>query len=258
MLHNIEELLSSYDLSIIIANTNGDPALTKKYLDIFSSQYVSGIIVAQLNFSDESDDCSQMLEYLDTPIISIDRIIEGLDVPSIEVDQIQIGYIATKHLLSIGHKNIGCVSGDINLNVNKERYNGYKLALNEFGIEANPNLFFSHSLSIDCGKMALPYLLGQNVSAIFAFNDMIAYGIYKECRSYDLSIPDDISIVGVDDIEFSDIIYPPLTTVGQPIKEIAEIAVSNLIKLINSQSLDVISVKLNPFLKVRGSTKKFK
>lgn len=68
-------------------------------------------------------------------------------------------------------------------------------------------------------------MLGHNVSAIFAFNDMVAYGIYKACRNYNISIPDDISIVGVDDISFSEIINPPLTTIAQPIEKIASHAV---------------------------------
>ena len=83
---------------------------------------------------------------------------------------------------------------------------------------------------------------------------MIAYGIYKECRSYNLSIPHDLSVVGVDDIAFSDIIDPPLTTVAQPICEIAEHAVDGMLQLLQNPKGKKPISQLTPILKVRGST----
>ena len=135
------------------------------------------------------------------------------------------------------------------------RNNGYRKTLaGKEEQEIFSGLLFCDSLSITCGQKALPCLLGQNVSAIFAFNDMIAYGIYKECRNYNLSIPRDLSVIGVDDIFLSDIIYPPLTTVAQPVSEIAARAVDGMLHLLQDPQNRTDTAKLNPILKVRGST----
>lgn len=255
---HIEEKLRSKNITVIIGNTNGDPIITRRYLQIFSDRRVDGIVLAQLDFEDKEEivKCQKLMQDIDIPIVYVDRVTEGSEHYSIEVDQIKIGYLATKYLLSMGHRKIGCASGSVNLNVNACRYKGHSMALEEYGLKSNPELLFCDSLSIDCGCKALPCLLGHNVSAIFAFNDMIAYGIYKECKNYNLSIPDDISIIGVDDIYFSDLLQPPLTTISQPISDIATEAVNALLELITNPKKKISPIKLNPTLKVRASVKK--
>ena len=255
--HHIEEQIRKYNISVIIGNTDGDPNTTREYLQLLADKHVDGIILAQLDFEDETETtaCQAFMSNMEVPIVYIDRVANDFGYHStIEVDQVQIGYLATKHLLNLGHRKIGCASGAINLTVNRQRFEGYKKAIAEYGLTPNPNFLYCDSLSIECGRKALPCLLGQNVSAIFAFNDMIAYGIYRECHNYNLSIPNDLSIVGVDDIEFSEILKPPLTTIAQPIKEIAVHAVDALLKLINKSNEGSNHILLQPMLKVRGST----
>lgn len=254
--NHIEIKLRSKNLNVIVGNTNGDPQITRQYLCIFSDRRVDGIILAQLDFENEEETqkCEELLSDIDVPVVYVDRITDNSNHYSVEVDQKLIGYLATKHLLELGHTKIGCASGPIKLKVNSSRYEGYKQALAEHGLTADPRLLFCGSLSIDCGCKALPCLLGQNVSAIFAFNDLIAYGIYKECKNYNLTIPGNLSVVGVDDIALSDIIQPPLTTVAQPIEEIAEHAVNGLLKLMQDPARQCKPSKLTPILKVRAST----
>lgn len=252
----IEIKLREKNITVIIGNTNGDPKITREYLRIFSDRRVDGIILAQLDFEDmeETLKCRSLLDNIDIPIVYVDRVTDSSKNYSVEVNQKLIGYMATRHLLSLGHTKIGCASGSIRLNVNTSRYEGYCQALEEAGILVEPGYLFCDSLSIECGCKALPYLLGQNVTAVFAFNDMIAYGIYKECRHYNLSIPESLSVVGVDDIALSDIIQPPLTTVAQPVEQIAEHAVHGMISLIENPSRICTPARLDPLLKVRAST----
>lgn len=254
--NQIEIKLRQKNMNVIIGNTNGDPKITRKYLRIFSDRCVDGIILAQLDFEDEEETakCQELIHNIDIPIVYVDRVADDHNHYSVAVDQKLIGYLATKHLLDLGHTRIGCASGSINLNVNSSRYAGYKEALIEHDLVVDPNLLFCDSMSIECGSKALPCLLGQNVTAIFAFNDMIAYGIYKECRSYNLSIPNDLSVIGVDDIALSDIIYPPLTTVAQPVTQIADYVVKGMLDLMKNSNMTYEQVILNPILKVRAST----
>ena len=255
--NQIEMRLRQEKLNVIIGNTGGDPKITRQYLRIFSDRRVDGIVLAQLDFEDaaETAKCQDLLKDIDLPVVYVDRVTDDGNHVTVAVDQLQIGYLATRHLLELGHRRIGCASGPISLNVNERRYAGYCKALEEYGIAPDPELLFcDETLSIACGRRALPCLLGKNVTAIFCFNDMIAYGVYKECRSYHLSIPWDLSVVGVDDIEFSDIIDPPLTTVAQPICEIAGHAVEGMLQLLQNSGERKRISKLTPILKVRGST----
>lgn len=254
--NQIEIKLRQHNITVIIGNTDGDPSITRNYLRLFADRRVDGIILAQLDFEDseETAKCQDLINSIDIPIVYVDRISNNLSNYSVIVDQEMVGYLATKHLLDMGHTQIGCASGSINLKVNSSRYKGYQKALTEYDIPLNPDLLFCDTLSIECGCQALSYLLGQNVTAIFSFNDMIAYGIYKECHSYNITIPSHLSVVGVDDISFSDIIQPPLTTVSQPVQQIAEYAVNGIISLIKDPENLLESTTLPPLLRVRAST----
>jgi len=166
------------------------------------------------------------------------------------------GYKACKYLLDIGHQRIGMITGQISLYNCIKRLEGCKKAFDETGIPFDNSLVYEADFRLASGMEALPYLLGKGVTAIFAFNDMIAYGVYKGMRDYNLSIPDDLSVIGFDDIFFSDIIYPPLTTMEYPIKEMAAAVVSRLIDRVDSTEQAPPQVMtFDPTLKVRGSTR---
>lgn len=102
-----------------------------------------------------------------------------------------------------------------------------------------PSLIYEGDWQLDSGLRALPYLLGKNVTGIFAFNDMIAYGVYKQARNYNLCIPEDISVVGFDDLIFSDLIDPPLTTLEYPVVQMGEAVVERILAKINGEERDL-------------------
>lgn len=255
----IEKNANSNGYSVILGNSNNDAKAVINYLQIFTDHQVDGIVLAQTDFSDpeETTKCNNMIHELKIPIVLVDRVSEDSHVNSVMVDQIAAGYLATKHLLELGHRRIGCAAGSFALLNCKNRLIGYKKALAEYNVPFDSGLLYEEALNIECGIHSLPYLLGKNVTAVFAFNDLIAYGIYKELRNYNLHIPDDLSVVGIDDIFLSNIIQPPLTTVAQPIEESARLVVEHLVELIKEPNATGCEpVILAPTLKVRGSSKK--
>ena len=254
----IEDAASALKYSVVVANTKNNPDMNLHYLRLFADRMTDGIIVAQSEFADprQTEECTRLLRSLHVPIVLVDRVFKDAALNYVGLDQFEGGYIATKHLLDLGHRQIGCATGPLTFTSLKERLEGYRSALDEAGIAFDPSLVYEGELQLDTGIRSLPYLLGKNVSAIFAFNDMIAYGIYKEIRNYDLRIPNDLSIIGFDDIIFSDIIQPPLSTVAQPIDAIADAAVSRLVELIQNPNSSCGGPQiLKPLLKVKGSTR---
>jgi LacI family transcriptional regulator len=135
------------------------------------------------------------------------------------------------------------------------RLEGYRKALEEAGIPFDPSLVYVGNYKLESGQEALPYMMGKGVTAIFAFNDMIALGIYKAIRNYGMSIPKDISVIGYDDIFISDVLEVPLTTIHIPIEDIGRHAAKVLVDLIENKP-PVEHETHEPVLMVRASTRR--
>lgn len=254
---HIETAANAAGYTLIYGNSNDSVRADLHYLHIFGDRGVDGIIISPSAFGtpDEYWSCLSFIYSLKLPVVFVDRSMEESNLPSVLPDNFTGGYIATRHLLDQGHRVIGCCTGPSNLNSSVQRLNGYRKALDEYDVPFNPALIYQGDFTTESGQKALPYLLGQNVTAVFAFNDMMAFGIYKEMHSYNLSIPGDLSIVGFDDIFFAELIQPPLTTVAQPIAEIASAVVEKLVNQIENPSREITAVPktFSPVLKVRGS-----
>ena len=259
--NGIELAASKRGYNVIFGNTNNAYEKSLHYLEIFADRGVDGIILAQSEFPNpgETQRCLDVIRDLRVPVILIDRVFRDTPLSCVVLDHFQGGYIATKHLIDLGHRRIACVTGPMGLTSCIDRLAGYRKALEEAEIPYDPTLLYEGNLQMESGIEALPYLLGKQVTAIFAFNDVTAYGLYKEMRSYNLRIPEDISIIGFDDIYFSDIVQPPLTTVAQPLEEMAQQVVAQLVAAIEPHSREAEEQKtcvFQPILKVRGSTRK--
>nr|WP_283243691.1 LacI family DNA-binding transcriptional regulator [Feifania hominis] len=260
--------------NLIYGNTNNKSKRDLDYIRVFIDRGVDGIIFTRSAGTDPDDEraCIDLLLQSGVCFMTMDRVIgnraiysEALgrmisseDIFSVALDHVKGGYLATRHLIDLGHRRIGCVSGPAGLTTSDDRLLGYQQALEEAGIPYDPALIFEGDYEPGSGATALPYLLGRNVTAIFAFNDMMAFGIYREVHNFNLSIPDDLSVVGFDDIFFSEIIQPPLTTLRQPVFEMGTQVVNELVDLINGVPQGELQrhIRFEPTLQVRGSTAK--
>lgn len=247
---------------IIQVNANDTRSHDISYLDIFMDNGVDGVIFPRSAIINEDNmkNGYDIITDAGIPVITLDCAIEGMNSRAVLVDQQLGGYLATRHLIEYGHTKIGAISGSANYESSASRLKGYQQALEEAGIGYCPDLVYESNYRLEGGIEALPYLLGKGVTAIFAFNDMIALGVYKAIRNYGLSIPKDISIVGFDDIFISDVLEVPLTTVHQPIEEIGRRALTELLELINHGpgEGELEQVVFKPILKVRASTRRIK
>jgi len=251
----IEEEFRKYGYTVLYGNTSDSVEYDFEYLNIFIDSNVDAVImVLSASFSEENKiRFHQIIDNNPVPIIILDRSINDKNMKSILLDQQLGGYLATTYLIHLGHRKIGCITGPKNMSSANERVNGYILALSEAGIPFDENLIIEGDFSVESGMRALPYLLGQSVTAVFASNDMMAIGIYRECNRFNVKIPQDLSIVGFDDIFLSEFIDPPLTTISQPIDKIAKEAVNQILLLLHGDASDKNDVIFKPVLKVRGS-----
>jgi LacI family transcriptional regulator len=163
---------------------------------------------------------------------------------------------AMKHLLSLGHTRIAAITGPRGWKATEDRRRGYYAALAAAGIMPDPELEVESNFEVGGGAVAAEELLvlPEPPTAIFCFNDNMAVGAMRTARKRGVGIPDDLSIVGFDDLEEAEIVTPALTTIRQPLAEMGRIAVSLLMRLLDNQSLEALHVELGTRLVVRDST----
>lgn len=244
--------------NILFSSTNDNPKEDLTYLQVMMDWGVDGIIfsMAANTDADSADKCLKMIGQSGVPVILLDRKFEENCVTSVLIDHEMGGYLATNHLLELGHRRIGCITGPMGLITSRERMFGYIHALQSHEICMDSSLVVEGDYKVDSGYRAAKQLHNKGVDAIFACNDMMAFGVYKYMYEQGLSVPKDLSVVGFDNASFSDMIMPPLTTIHQPIQELGHAAVRKLLQLINEPGSVCENEVFQPELVIRDSTRK--
>jgi LacI family transcriptional regulator len=177
-------------------------------------------------------------------------------IPSVSAAHSAGADIAVNYLLSLGHRRIAAITGPRGWVATEERLRGYQSALAAAGILPDPALVQETNFEIEQGRRAARHLLDRHdrPTAIFAFNDNIAIGVLQAARERGIGVPDELSVVGFDDVESAEIVTPMLTTVRQPLAEMGRMAVSLLERLLEGQRIEALHVELRTQLVVRQST----
>jgi LacI family transcriptional regulator len=195
------------------------------------------------------------------PLVLVESYLSDTRANCIRVDNVEGGYIATRHLLGLGHTRIVHITGDLNYQVLFDRMEGYRKALCESKLPPRPDLIITRNYSEEDGYLAMKRLLAykSDFTAVFTANDKIALGVLQAIDEAGLSVPDDISVVGYDDSEFSKNINPPLTTVRQPRFEMGEraMAILNAIFQNHLAMNEGMKICFMPELVIRGTTSCF-
>ena len=188
------------------------------------------------------------------PLVLLDRDNAEYNCHSVMVDHFRGGYLATEHLISQGHRKIGCITGPMYLETAVQRFQGYKNACRDAGILEDEQVIACGDYQIRSGYENCPRLLESGVTAIFACNDMMAYGAYNYLKEQKIGVPEEISLIGFDDIFFSEIMGVELTTIRQPIEDIGTRAVQMLLEDRNEREKK--RSVFQPYLVCRSTTKK--
>jgi len=253
MARHVEYLANLQNYSVILCNSGGDAAKEEFYIHRLQELQVDGIIV--VSSSIQPSRLNKLMDK-DIPLILVDMEYPGYEIDSISVDNIQGGEIAVNHLIELGHCKIACIAGLREYSPSEGRLDGYRLALRKAGIELDESLIFLGDFSIANGFSAAQKILAMEnpPTAIFASCDLIAIGAMRAAFNMGIQIPKDLSIIGFDDIFISQFINPTLTTVKQPIIEMADEAVNCLMDRMRDPEKMVRSIRVNVGLIDREST----
>ncbi|HEX2981538.1 MAG TPA: LacI family DNA-binding transcriptional regulator [Anaerolineaceae bacterium] len=235
ILHTIENIGFTNGYSVILCNSANDPQKEAAYINVLHAKQVDGLIFISTSHSSET---LAMLGQQNEPTVIVDRDIalEGVDV--VLVDNVAGGAEATRHLIELGHTRIACLTGPSLLTPSAGRVRGFYQAMAQAGLPVNAEYVIEGDFLFQSGETALQKLMAlpEPPSALFACNDMMALGALQALGKLGLTCPRDLSIVGFDDIPLTTILTPALTTVAQPIEDIAAVSVNLLMNRIQHEA----------------------
>ncbi|WP_391118145.1 LacI family DNA-binding transcriptional regulator [Psychrobacillus sp. L3] len=250
-----EDEANQRDYSLIICNSDDQSQKEENYLRLLQEQQVDGVLLSSKNrLSQTSKD---KLESGKIAYVLFDRGEEASNHSGVFLDNEKGGYIAGKHLTDLGHTKIACMTGPSEILNAQQRLSGFQRALTEATIELPKSFILVGDFKMEVAYLVAKKFLQKNsVSAIFASNDLMACGIYQAAHELGIQIPEQLSIVGFDDIPLVTALIPKLTTVRQGTYEMGRKAIELLINEIENNSSE--GVVFDPALIVRESTKKIK
>lgn len=226
----IEDYCERNGFCVILCNSDDNPDKQRGYLRVLLEKRVDGLIVSSVGGDPGLDGG---LAGVRTPMVVVDRELEGIEADLVRIDHELGGYLATRHLLALGHRHIACIRGPIQTSVARLRLCGYERAMAEANIQVQAHWVIQSDYTSPGGYRAAVELLANDPpTAIFAGNDMIGIGVLRAAAERNIRVPRDLSVVGFDDIEMSRYVYPALTTVGQSIVELGESAAQMLLRRI--------------------------
>jgi len=256
----VEKTLRKHGFITFLCNTFYSTELEKLYIESLIQQSVEGILICYglVNKSVYKEIYNFGINLV---ILDDKEVVEGVQIPSVEVNNISGSLLAVEHIHNIGAKKICFASEPLFNRSLKLRYEGFKKAIHEYGYEdSDVTLYIENNQynKIEMGyNIGSQILLNRNIDAVFASSDNLAFGIMKRFREFGINIPNDIAIIGYDDIPLCKLVTPTLTTISQPKKLMAKKGVEMLLKAINGDSFDSYFM-MEPSLIIRESTMKRK
>ncbi|EGQ7968092.1 substrate-binding domain-containing protein [Vibrio cholerae] len=242
--------------NLILCNTEGDNQRMKASINTLLQKRVDGLLLMCSTLEGERLDVFD--RYPDIPVVVMDwgPILFASD--KIQDNSLQGGYMAAKHLIECGHKEIGCITGPLIRHQAQMRYEGYKRALAEAGLGIHPDWIIESDFECEGGYQAFEklYERGKLPSALFVCNDMMAMGVIQAASQRGLRVPDDLSLIGYDDVHIAKFMTPALTTIHQPKYRLGKAAVDTLLYRLENPDTTAQVVQLEPTLVVRNSVRK--
>lgn len=254
IIRGVEGVAREQGVEVVLSECLGARTPRQEWLDSVLERRPTGVIMV---FSDLDPDQRTQLEARSIPFVVVDPVGEERgDVPSIGSANFTGGGLATRHLLDLGHRRIAVIGGPPETLCSRARLGGYRDALEHAGVRPDDALVRSGNFFVESGHdHALSLLTAPHPpTAIFAGNDLQALGVYRAARELGLRVPDDLSVVGYDDLPVARWVGPELTTVHQPLAAMADAATRLLLTLAAGQTPVSLRVDLDVDLVVRGST----
>ena len=238
---------------LIFGDSDEDPDRESEILLQLATERVAGVALASADGRSKGLD---RLLHLGIPVVAVDRRLPRLALDTVTVDNERAVYEAMQHLIDLGHRRIGFMGGPLGLSSLAERERGYCRALCDAGLASDAELIIRGDLRQETAQTLAPRLmrLDRPPTAIVTTNDLSTIGTLHALRAVGIRVPDDVSVIGFDDMVGADLFDPPLTTITQPVFDIGRRAIELLVRRTGAPGAAPEELVLEPRLVLRGST----
>lgn len=254
IIRGVEQAAREHGLVVVLTEMQGRLTPGRAWTEEVLTRRPTGVIAV---FSELTPYQQSQLAIRSIPLVVLDPTGEPLhETPSVGATNWSGGMAATRHLLELGHRRIAMLSGPVQWLCCRARLDGYRAAMDAAGVPVDPELVRISTLYVEGGLRDGAELLRlpDPPTAIFTANDLQAFGVYEAARQAGLRIPEDLSVVGFDDLPFTQWAGPPMTTVRQPLAQMGATAVQMIVKMARGERLEQHRVELATSLVVRQST----
>lgn len=254
IVRSVEDHCFGAGYTLILCNTDDDPHRQGAYLQVLSEKRIDGMIIISTG---EDEGLLRLLQGLPIPTVLLDREIDEVHCDLVETAHLQGGLMATQHLIDLGHRRIACLSGPADLTPSAQRIEGWRTALAQSGLtDVAADLLWHSDFTSQGGFTVMRSILAspQPPTAVFVCNDLMCIGALSAAHEAGVRVPQDMSLIGFDDIELAQFASPALTTIAQPKHRIGVAAVDMLLERIQGGRVQARQVLLQPELIVRNST----
>lgn len=250
----IEDIGHKYGYNVMLCNTDSNASREKVYIELLKNKLADGVIFMAPELS--KDELSEIGKNI--PVVQCCEYKEGASVSHISIDNAAAAYRAANHLIGLGHTRIGMISSKNDYLSTRQREAGFFKALNEAGIEYDSQMLQYGDYSFKSGLRAARNFASMDIkpTAVFSISDTMAVGAIRGFKEFNLKVPDDVAVVGFDNISFASMCEPPLSTVSQPKYDIGCTAMEILIKQIRGEQKQSQQIFLEHELIIRESTVK--
>lgn len=255
VIDGVESYCYRQGYTLILCNTGGIYEKQRDYIRMLAEKRVDGMLVM---CSDLTEELREMLDqHKDIPKVVMDWGPESSQADKIIDNSEEGGYLATKFLMDNGHTDIACLSGQIEKAACQERIRGYKRALSEKDIKVNDDWILEGNFECDTAVLAADKIavMDKKPTAVFCFNDTMALGLISRLQQKDIQVPEDMSVIGYDNIELAEYFSPPLTTIHQPKRRVGKNAFEILLERIKDKKHEKRVFEMQPEIVVRNTVK---
>lgn len=255
LVRGVEDVAQRNGFSLILCNSDEDPQKERQYIEVLCAERVAGAIVTPTR---EQQRALKLFQEHNIPIVAVDRKVKGGEVDAVLVDNQRGAREATEHLLANGYRRVGIISGPVTTTTGRERLAGYRQALQNAGLKPDPVFERLGSFKEESGRRLAHELLDleQPVDALFVANNLMTLGALAALNERHRRIPEEVGIVGFDEMQWSALSAISLTTVTQPVYEIGSTAAQRLFqRLQNPGAFTRQEIVLAPTLRVRDSSR---
>ncbi|WML57832.1 LacI family DNA-binding transcriptional regulator [Neobacillus sp. PS2-9] len=248
----IESTLSEKGYNVLLCSTDSDVEKEKEYLKVLMGKRIDGLIISSSGGGNHYDD----LLKAKVPLVFLNRCPEHLPSNMVMTNNIKGAYMATEHLIKHGYKKIAIITGPMQYSTGRDRYIGYKRALEDYAISYHDELVLEGDFTIESGYELTKEIIESKmkIDAIFISNNSMSLGSYKYIKEQGLKIPQDIALYGFDDPEWADVVDPPLSGITQPAFELGVYAAQKMIDTIQGTCPEIREIKyLDPNMIIRKS-----